>query len=238
MVARTRFRDALDVVATVAVTVASVAIVWSVATRSVTRGAAPLLPPPAEDVSSEGYRIALSGIVEPSVGNAKIGIVEFSDFQCPFCARHARDTLPSIKREYVSSGRVAYGFVNFPLEQAHPRARELATLAYCARSSNAFWTVHDWLFANQEKVAGVDVQSAGEKLGLSPDYLSRCLTQADKAIADELRVGTALGVNATPTFFLGSIEPSGVLRVVKRISGAVPLETFRSTLDELLSVAR
>src|ERR1017187_3493654 len=87
------------------------------------------------------------------LGTASLAIVEFSDFQCPFCGWYARDTYAELNREFITTGKVAYGFRNFPLEHAHPMALLAAETAACAGFQGRFWEMHDMLFSNQRALA-------------------------------------------------------------------------------------
>src|SRR5688572_19022607 len=82
--------------------------------------------------------------------NSDLVAIEFSDFECPFCGRYARDSFPQIERELVSTGRLAYVFRHFPLTQIHKKAVAAAAAAECARSDGKFWGMHHALFADQK----------------------------------------------------------------------------------------
>ena len=95
----------------------------------------------------------------PVIGraDARLTIVEFSDFECPFCGRFNRDTFPQLKSEYIDTGKVRYVFRNFPLERIHPRAMKSAEAGACAHLQGKFWPMHDRLFANQQALTEPDL---------------------------------------------------------------------------------
>ena len=117
--------------------------------------------PPLEDVT-----IDLTDA--PSRGNqaAQVTLVEFSDYQCPFCGQFTREALPQVLAEYVNSGKIRYVFRDFPLEGLHPDATKAAEAAHCAGEQNKYWSMHDRLFENQEKLGIPDLRAYASDLGL------------------------------------------------------------------------
>ena len=83
--------------------------------------------------------------------NAKVTLIEFADYQCPFCARFYRETFPQIQENYIFTGKVKFFFLNFPLERSHPQAFKAAVAANCAGEQGKFWAMHDRLFTHQEE---------------------------------------------------------------------------------------
>lgn len=155
---------------------------------------------------------------------APITIIEFTDYQCPFCARHVADTMPTLLTEMVESGRVYYQLKDFPLDDLHPEARQASTAARCAGEQDAYWPMHDALFARQAEWSGTG-QAAGPTfvaiatdLSLDATAFDACLQsgQFDETIQANLDEGLALGVRGTPSFFIDGFP----------ISGAQPYELF------------
>lgn len=154
---------------------------------------------------------------------APVKIVEFTDFQCPYCARYVEQTLPGLLENYVESGQVYYQLKDFPLDDLHPQARAAAAAARCAGEQDAYWEMHDELFATQStwgeaaesQDAFVELASG---LGLDTESFSACLGSGryDDAIATNVAEGKALGVQGTPSFFVDGFP----------IRGAQPLELF------------
>jgi len=183
--------------------------------------------------------------IELSVGNAyakggtgaRLVLVEFSDFQCPFCARHARQTLPQIQREYVDTGKVRYVMRNLPLESIHPDAVRAAAAAECAGDQGKYWQMHEKLFGNQQALGAADLARYAQEAGVEADAFKKCL-DADAhgaKIRQDLADAQAAGITGTPTFFLGFAEGDGKVKVVRRIQGAQPYPVFKAAIDGLLA---
>src|SRR5205823_6444165 len=154
----------------------------------------------------------------PSRGSdtAALTLVEFSDYQCPFCGRHARETYPQIQRDYVSTGKLKYVFRDFPLEAIHPNAFKAAEAAHCAGVQGKYWEMHDRLFANQSALFPAQLFLHAQALGLDPQSFRQCLDSGQYAaeIRKDLEDGQKAGVTGTPAFILGLTASEG-----SRISG-------------------
>ncbi len=165
--------------------------------------------------------------------SAPVTVYEMSDFQCPWCARFARETMPLLEREYVLTGRVRLVFVNFPLTSLHPNAVPAAELAMCAARQNRFWPVHDLLFRDQERwqglqEPGVFFLSLADSAGADRDQMVECLrTGAMREVVRQDAMGAyRSGARSTPSFYI----EGGIL------SGAHPIETFRRILDSIIQI--
>jgi len=168
--------------------------------------------------------------------NAGVAIVEFSDFECPYCRRHQKDTLPGISDKYIKTGKVRYFFVDFPLG-FHPKAEPSAMAATCAQKQGAFWKMHDLLFANQSTLGEETFLKLASDLRLNGRAFKQCL-QDPKVLAqvrEQARLGDELGVQGTPAFLIGRIR-NGVLMDAKSISGAQPLSSFERVVDQFLVI--
>ncbi len=168
--------------------------------------------------------------------DARLVIVEFSDYQCPFCARHVRETMPQIERTYVQTGKVKYVFRDFPLEAIHPQAFRAAEAARCAGDQGKFWEMHDRLFAHPNALEEKDLIAHAEALGLDAKRFRQCLERRRFAerVRRDLWEGQRAGVRGTPSFLVGFAESRGKVRVVRVLRGAQPYEAFRETIEELL----
>jgi protein-disulfide isomerase len=177
---------------------------------------------------------------DPWIGNkdAQITIVEFSDFQCPFCSRFFHDTLSQIKQNYVESGKVKFVFRDLPLESIHPNALSAHVAAECADAQNKFWDYHDVLFERQaewQRLANTEINSKlisyADELGLDNSKFASCMS--DQSVLDEVRKDTMdaakYGATGTPTFFIGN-EKDGFTKLV----GAQPFGSFQVTIDQKL----
>jgi protein-disulfide isomerase len=120
---------------------------------------------PARDV--EDVVFDLAGRPAKGASGARVILIEFSDFECPYCGRHFRQTLPRIDREYVQTGKVRYVFRHFPLESLHKEAFKAAEAALCAGDQQKFWEMHDRLFAHQDALATGKLPGHAAALGLA-----------------------------------------------------------------------
>ena len=194
--------------------------------------------PPDEPAPPENVSLTINGSATAGSSSAKLTLIEFSDFECPFCGRYVRDTLAQLKREYVDTGKVRYVFRHFPLEDIHPRAVKAGAAAECARRQGKFWEMHDRIFADQRALAEADLARAASGAGLNASEYERCLkSDAEKVVRQDMNEGERAGVTGTPFFFMGVSEGNGAIKVLKRLSGAQPYDVFKATLDELLAGA-
>lgn len=191
-------------------------------------------PPP------DPQNVVLSVKDDPFKGekNAKVTLIEFSDYQCPFCARHFRDTIPQLEREYVSTGKLKYIFRNFPIESIHPQAFKAHEAANCAAEQGKYWEMHDRLFANQNALGLKDMPNHAQALKLDLPKFQQCLDSGKYAakIRKDLADGQKAGVQGTPSFFVALTEPNdGIVKAVRMIRGAQPYAAFRDAIESLLT---
>jgi protein-disulfide isomerase len=168
--------------------------------------------------------------------DAPVTIVEFSDYQCPFCQRFFATTFPAIKKDYVDIGKVRYVFRDFPLDQIHPLARKAAEAAHCAGEQGKYWPMHDVLYQNSKALAVAQLGEHARKIGVDPARFDECLSSGRYAARVEKGVseGAAVGVQGTPTFVVGKTRPGDIVEGTP-IRGAQPLENFRRVLDQALA---
>lgn len=171
--------------------------------------------------------------------DAELTLVEFSDFQCPFCGRHFAQTESQLLKEYVDTGKLRIVFMDFPLESIHPAAFKAAETARCAGEQGKFWEMHDELFRTQNPPADFSNWAAhAQKLGLRMPEFQSCLAsgkQAD-AVRRDLAQGQGAAVTGTPAFFLAVTDPtSSRVNPVRMISGAQPYTAFKAQIDALLA---
>jgi protein-disulfide isomerase len=154
--------------------------------------------------------------------NAKYTVIEFSEYQCPFCGRHVRDTYPQLDKEYIQPGKVKYVFLDFPLESIHKNAFKAAEAGNCAADQGKFWEMHDQLFANQQKLEPAQLIEHAKAVGLDEAKFKQCLDSGKYAadIRKDLAEGGKAGVTGTPTTLVGLTQPNGYVKVVKAIRGA------------------
>ncbi len=161
--------------------------------------------------------------------NAPVTMIEFIDYQCPFCAKVVREVLPTIREKYVETGKVKLVIRDFPLDSIHSFARTAAEASECAAEQGAFWGYHDLLFERQAEIPAMDFVSLAGELGLNREAFRSCYE--GKRYADEVEKdyqdGIAAGVRGTPTTFI-----NGAL-----VSGAVPLSQFEAAIEAALNAS-
>jgi protein-disulfide isomerase len=170
---------------------------------------------PTVEVATEG---------EPTLGpsNAPITIVEFSDFQCPYC-RQAQSTVKRLMAEY--EGKIKLVFRDFPLRSIHPQAQKAAEAAQCAAEQQKFWPYHDKLFTSTN-LQMEELKKFAQELALNLEQFTACLDSGRSAagIDTDMQDGQQAGVNATPTFFVNGSP----------LSGAASYERFKELVDAAL----
>ena len=179
---------------------------------------------------------------DPIIGDpdAPITIIEFSDFQCPFCARFHIQTLPLLLEEYIEEGKAKLVFRDFPIQSIHPNALPASVAAECANEQDKFREMHDMLFENQNQwnkketteVMILFSQYAAE-LQLEQERFDSCLvsTKYIEEIRKDLEDGREYGVSGTPGFFVGNDDIGYV-----ELKGAQPFESFKKIIDSQLDV--
>lgn len=172
----------------------------------------------------------------PMLGDAEatVGIVEFTDFQCPFCKRFHDQTFGQLKTTYIDTGKIQYLLRDFPLG-FHRQAKGASIAAHCAGKQGAYWSMHHELFTNQRRLGPKLYEELARKLELNGEQFATCLEEPAqaKAVETDFAYGQSVGVRGTPNFFVGRIE-DGKLVGARRISGAQPLAAFQRVLDPLL----
>ena len=175
----------------------------------------------------------------PSLGSeeAKVTLIEFSDYQCFFCRRHDRQVAPRIVDEYVNSGRVKYVFADFPLA-SHPGASKAAQAAHCAGDQDKYWEMNDLLFRHPQSLTEGTLKAFGDSLGLDNPAFLDCVESGKHAqkVRDGLSEGKRAGVRGTPSFFFGLTDRTHPkIRVRKTLTGAHPYPAFQKIIEELLA---
>jgi protein-disulfide isomerase len=176
----------------------------------------------------------------PIRGNpkAKLTLVEFSDFQCPFCGRFFHQTLPQIEKEYIQTGKLRLVMRELPLTAIHPFAQKAAEAAECAGVQGKYWEMHDKLFQNQKALEVPHLKQYAKQIGLNSSVFDECLDRGAQVpkIQRDIQEARSLGVNGTPGFFLGLTTPGKTIKGVG-IEGAQPIEVFRQEINRLLGQA-
>jgi protein-disulfide isomerase len=194
--------------------------------------AAPAAPPTAAAPARAGrpdpgrrYKVDTEGAPSKGAKNPKIAIVEFSDFQCPFCSR-VEPTLKEIEKNY--GDRVEIVFKHLPL-RIHPKAPAAHAAAEAAHQQGKFWEMHDLIFANQREMSPEKYEEYAAQIGLDTDKFKKDVASASvkKRIDSDAAEAASLGITGTPAFLVNG----------RYLSGAQPYEAFKRLIDEELAKA-
>ncbi len=159
--------------------------------------------------------------------NATVTITEYSDFECPFCAKFFSNAYRQLKSEYIDTGKVRLIYKQYPLVNTHKQSLGAAVAALCAADQGKFWEYHDLLFINQPRFSRVALESYAAQLGLGMQKFNQCLDDGATLgqVKREISEGNAAGVDGTPFFLVNG----------QKISGAQPIEAFRIVIEGELS---
>ena len=190
------------------------------------------VPPTAQNPPTSNIKVTIDDS-DPVLGSAdaEIKIVEFSDFQCPFCQRAADGAVADFKNsDYFKNGEVSLVFKHFPLNSIHPQAQKAAEASACAQDQGKFWEMHDIIFVNQRQLDVTSLKSYAGQIGLNQADFDSCLDGGDKAgkVNADLKQASEAGGRGTPYFVL--INKDGDTTAV---SGAQPWVNFEAAIKSL-----
>jgi len=165
-----------------------------------------------------------------------VALVEFSDFQCPFCGQFVTNTLSELLTSYVDTGRVVLAFRNLPLEGLHPTAVTAAKISVCAQMENKFWAVHDSFFTAPGARTEAEFITRAERAGMAEQDIATCKDSREAAarVKADLALAEKLHLQSTPAFLIGTLNGSDV-SVRRTILGARPRSEFEAILNEILA---
>ena len=184
--------------------------------------------------------VSLAGAPVKGENNAKVTLVEFTDYQCPFCSRHYRQTWPQLEQEYIKTGKVKLVLRDMPLEAIHPQALKAAEAAHCAGEQGKYWEMHDRLFANQNALARKDLSDSAQALGLDVPRSTNASTAASqrRGCARIWSMRTRRGRRGRRPFSSASPSPnSSELKALRVLRGAQPYAAFKEAIDGVLAAA-
>lgn len=178
-------------------------------------------------VAFQPYRFEFNNTNAPTMGSDKapVTLVEFSDFQCPFCNRFAPN-LKFINQRYGDKVHIVYR--QYPIPALHPFALKAAEASLCAKEQGKFWELHDEMFKDQTKLAVKDLKASAAALGMNSGKFNQCLDSGRYAeqVQNDMAEGTRIGVNGTPAVFINGVELKG---------GAVPFDAVVAAIDQELA---
>jgi protein-disulfide isomerase len=170
--------------------------------------------------------------------SATVALVEYFDYQCPFCTVFFEETMPQVLTDYILKGKLKFIVRDFPLEEAHPRALQAAEAAHCANEQGKFWPMHDTLMGNSDALERPKLSFYAQDIGLDVSSFDKCVdsgTYASK-IKKTMAGGEKIGVLGTPTFFLGMSDATGQkIESLQRLEGAIPFPELKKEIDKLLA---
>lgn len=167
--------------------------------------------------------------------NAPVTVVEFSDYQCPFCRRNHMQVFPDLEKEYIDTGKVRYVFRDYPLA-FHKKAIPAAVAANCAGEQGKYWEMNNYLFKDQSNLDEAGFLKFAEDNKLDTSKFKACLANDDqkKEIDKDFQDGQKYGVRGTPSFFVGKTGEGKEITGVY-IRGARPYTVFKTEIDKILA---
>ncbi|OGV95008.1 hypothetical protein A3A66_03245 [Microgenomates group bacterium RIFCSPLOWO2_01_FULL_46_13] len=192
---------------------------------------APAAPPENVTLSADQWQQILNNpAASRGEDSAPVTMVEFTDYQCPYCSRHFSQTDPQIQEKYIKTGQVRYLVRDLPLA-FHPNAKPAALAARCAGDQEKYWEMHDALFGRQDQWSALadatdTFKGYAQELGLNSTQFNSCFDTGkyNVAIDADSALATKIGATGTPTFFINA----------KMVVGAQPLSAFETAIDEAL----
>jgi len=192
---------------------------------------------PKNAAPSQPQNVLVSIDDDPIKGdpNAPVTLIEFSDYQCPFCKRFYDNVLGQIDDEYISKGKVRLVFRDYPLG-FHQKAMPAAIAANCAGEQGKYWVLHDFFFENPDKLDISAVLASAEELGLDKEEFEICVNDKtnEAEVIKDFEAGQKYGVRGTPSFFIGKTGDGKKMTGVY-VRGAQPYNVFKNHIDNLLA---
>lgn len=189
-------------------------------------------PPVAETILGE--TVPFQSQTSVGLSGARVGVIEFSDFNCPFCARFAVETHPYLVRTYIETGKVMWMFNNMPLESLHPGAIRVASAAQCAAAEGRFWQYYEALFADPAARAEADLRRIARTLYVQRDPMECVGAEVLGTIRGEAELAARHGLEGTPSFLLGKLDKDLNLLITRKIVGFRSADDFAGVLEALL----
>lgn len=181
--------------------------------------------------------VDLAGVPWRGGRDAVVTLLEYSDYECPYCIRHFAVTMPQIEKNYIQPGRIRYAFRDNPVDQLHPQAIRAHEAARCAGDLGKYWEMHGRLFTGPGTHADEALVDHAGALGLPAADFKTCLESGrhTEDIRRTVAEASSFGANGTPAFFLGLRDPAtDQIRLTRAITGAQPYEVFAQALEAML----
>lgn len=168
---------------------------------------------------------------------AQLAVIEYSEFECPFCGRFSQDTWPKLSAKYVDTGKVLWVYRHLPLEAIHKNALRAAEAAECAGEQGRFWEMRAVLFKKAPLLEEANLAGYAKEAGVDLAAFGGCMRDGRASKVRAHMAGARdLGVSGTPGFLVGRLGADGRVTLMERIDGAVPTAQFEQTIDRLLAL--
>ena len=199
----------------------------------------PLLNNPANAMQQNNIKDVVFEIGgNPVLGSdkAKLIMVEFTDYECPFCSRYVNDTFPQILKEYVDKDILRYAVVDQPLP-IHPKAEKAAQAAHCASDQGKFWEIHELMMSKQDSLG--DLSSYANMLEMNISGFEDCLATGKyrEAVNSNMELARKLGINGVPGFVIGVVDSQnpGSVKGISSVRGALPFPNFQKEIEAAIA---
>lgn len=162
-----------------------------------------------------------------------VTMIEFSDYECPFCIRHFTQTMPLIQKDFIDTGRIRYYFKDFPIDELHPAAIRAHEAARCAAEQGKFWELHNRLFTAPGTHGDEALHARAKEAGVAAADFTSCLTSGRtlEEIRKSAAIATGFGASGTPSFFFGLRDLStNQVKIYQAITGAQPIDAFEKAI--------
>jgi len=170
--------------------------------------------------------------------DATVTLMEFSDYQCPFCARNYREVMPTLVKDYIDTGKLKFVMREMPIPSLHRNAMNASLAALCAGDQDKYWEMHNVMFEKQRELDADNLKTMAGNIGLESASFNECLDDKkhQKQVNTDIALGARLGVRGTPGFVLGLTDPkdTGKANMSVYVKGAKSLDHFKAVIDSLL----
>lgn len=196
-------------------------------------------PPVRPPLKVPDQPVTLSGVPMLGAEDGPVGLIVYSDFQCPYCAKFNVEVLPTLKSKFVAANQLRIGFRHLPLA-IHPMARTAAESAECARRQSLFWPMHDALFADSSRLSSsAAIYASARGVGVEEESFAACMNgQARDVVEADIASAAALQIRSTPTFLLGRMLANGSMQVRDIFAGALPAQVFAERIQRVLGAGK
>ena len=181
--------------------------------------------------------IDLSGGQFKGSKTSPVALVEFSDYECPFCIRHFTQVMPEVEAAYIQTNKIRYTFRDFPIDQLHPESIRAHVASHCAAEQGRFWNLHTRLFSKAGSHTPAELLTRAQEAGLNTTAFSACVA-ADKysaAIRQSTAFAISMGAEGTPFFLVGTIDGASQFKPLAKLPGALPFAQFQQAIDAALA---